>query len=93
MVILDEKFEDEDKALLLLNSLPDEYGYLTTTLLHGKDSVTFDTVCSALYNFEIKKKYRKDHRDTVAEALTARGRSQSCKLGKRNKSKERPPKD
>ena len=22
---LDEKFEDEDKALLLLNSLPDEY--------------------------------------------------------------------
>ncbi|KAH9723898.1 naringenin,2-oxoglutarate 3-dioxygenase [Citrus sinensis] len=43
LVILDEKFEDEDKALLLLNSLPDEYGYLTTTLLHGKDSVTFDT--------------------------------------------------
>ena len=45
---LDEKFEDEDKALLLLNSLPDEYDHLTTTLLHGKDTITFDAVCSAL---------------------------------------------
>ena len=49
---LDEKFEDEDKALLLLNSLPDEYDHLTTTLLHGKDSITFDAVCSALYRSE-----------------------------------------
>ncbi|KAH9805146.1 hypothetical protein KPL71_002341 [Citrus sinensis] len=90
---LDERFEDEDKALLLLNSLPDEYDHLTTTLLHGKDSVTFDAVCSALYNSETRKKDRKDHRDTVAEALTARGRSQSRKPGKRNKSKGRPAKD
>ncbi|KAG8492015.1 hypothetical protein CXB51_015325 [Gossypium anomalum] len=45
---LDEKFEDEDKALLLLNSLPDEYDHLTTTLLHGKDTITFDAVYSAL---------------------------------------------
>ncbi|KAH9699236.1 Integrase catalytic domain-containing protein [Citrus sinensis] len=69
---LDEQFIDEDKALLLLNSLPDEYDHLTTTLLHGKDSVTFDVVCSALYNFETRKKDRNDHRDTVAEVLTAR---------------------
>ncbi|KAH9761919.1 Integrase catalytic domain-containing protein [Citrus sinensis] len=69
---LDERFEDEDKALLLLNSLPDKYDHLTTTLLHGKDSVTFDAVCSALYNSETRKKDRKDHRDTVTEALTAR---------------------
>ncbi|KAH9659027.1 hypothetical protein KPL70_023708 [Citrus sinensis] len=90
---LDERFEDEDKALLLLNSLPDEYDHLTTTLLHGKDSVTFDAVCSALYNSETRKKDRKDHRDTIAEALTARGRSQSRKPGKRNKSKGRLAKD
>ncbi|KAH9680676.1 hypothetical protein KPL71_026642 [Citrus sinensis] len=64
---LDEQFEDEDKALLLFNSLPDEYDHLTTTLLHGKDSVTFDAICSALYNSETRKKDRKDHRDTVVE--------------------------
>ncbi|KAH9771353.1 Integrase catalytic domain-containing protein [Citrus sinensis] len=90
---LDKRFEDEDKTLLLLNSLPDEYDHLTTTLLHGKDNVTFDAICSALYNSETRKKDRKDHRDTVAEALTARGRSQSRKPGKRNKSKGRPAKD
>ncbi|KAG8498395.1 hypothetical protein CXB51_006971 [Gossypium anomalum] len=44
---LDEKFEDEDKALLLLNSLPDEYDHLTTILLHGKDTITFDAVHNA----------------------------------------------
>ncbi|KAH9754791.1 hypothetical protein KPL71_015554 [Citrus sinensis] len=89
---LDEKFEDEDKALLL-NSLPDEYDHLTTTLLNRKDSVIFDAVCSALYNSETRKKDRKDHKDAVAEALTARGRSQSCKPGKRSKSKGKPAKD
>ena len=39
LIILDKKFEDEDKALLLLNSLPNEYDHLTITLLHEKDSV------------------------------------------------------
>ena len=32
---LDDKFEDEDKTLLLLNFLPNEYDHLTTTLFHG----------------------------------------------------------
>ncbi|KAH9687230.1 hypothetical protein KPL70_014688 [Citrus sinensis] len=86
---LDERFEDKDKALLLLNSLPDEYDHLTTTLLYGKDNVTFDAVCHALYNSETKKKDRKDHRNTVTEVLTVRGRSQKHKPGKRNKSKGR----
>ena len=90
---LDEKFEDEDKTLLLLNSLLDEYDNLTTTLLHGKDNVTFDAVCSALYNSETRKKEIKDHKDTVVEALTGICRSQSCKFGKKNKSKGRHVKD
>ncbi|KAH9802500.1 hypothetical protein KPL71_001412 [Citrus sinensis] len=90
---LNERFEDENKALLLLNSLPNKYDYLTTTLLHGKDSITFDDVCSALYNSETRKNDRKDHRETVTKALTERGRSQSRKPGKRSKSKGRLAKD
>ncbi|KAG8493414.1 hypothetical protein CXB51_010989 [Gossypium anomalum] len=76
---LDEKFEDEDKALLLLNSLPDEYDHLTTTLLHWKDTITFDVVCSALYRSETRKKDKRDNRDTTTEVLTVRGRSHSRK--------------
>ncbi|KAG8486258.1 hypothetical protein CXB51_019637 [Gossypium anomalum] len=90
---LNEKFEDEDKALLLLNSLPDEYDHHTTTLLHGKDRITFDAVCSALFRSETRKKDKKDRRDTTAEVLTVRGRSHSSKPGRRGKSKERPAKD
>ena len=45
---LDEKFEGENKVLLLFNSFPDEYGHLITTLLHGKDNVIFDPLYNAL---------------------------------------------
>lgn len=90
---LDDKFDDEDKALFLLNSFPDEYDHLTTTLLHGKNSVTFDIVCSTLYKSETIKKDRKDHRDTVIEALTVRDRSQSLKPRKKSNSKGRYAKD
>ncbi|KAG8484084.1 hypothetical protein CXB51_023049 [Gossypium anomalum] len=90
---LDEKFEDEDKALLLLNSLPDEYDHLTTTLLHGKDTIIFDVVCSALYRSETRKKDKRDHRDITAEVLTVRGRLHGNKSGKMSKSKGRPAKD
>ena len=47
--------KDKDKALLLLAFIPDEYDHLVTTLLHGKDNVTFDEVYNALYNIEIRK--------------------------------------
>ena len=83
---LDEKFEDEDRALVLLNFLLNDYNHLTTTLLHEKDSVTFDIVCSVLYNFKTRKKDKKDYRHIVTKALTAKGRSQSHKPGKKSKS-------
>ena len=42
------KIEDEDKATLLLNSLPSFYDTLATTILHGKDSIELKDVTSAL---------------------------------------------
>ncbi|NAW11112.1 hypothetical protein FGF88_25230, partial [Salmonella sp. gx-h1] len=84
---LDDKFKDEDNALLLLNSFPNEYDHLTTILLHGKDTITFDAVCSELYRSETRKKDKRDHRDTTTEVLTVRGRSHSNKSGRREKSK------
>ena len=33
---LEVEIKDEDKALLLLNSLPDTYDHLITTLLYGR---------------------------------------------------------
>ena len=77
---LDVEISDEDKALLLLNSLPDTYEHLTTTLLYGKDEVKFIDVSNALVNNEYRKKDQLDHRDSTSEALTvARGRTNNIR--------------
>jgi hypothetical protein len=36
MLRINIKFEDEDKAMMLLTSLPASYEHLVTTLLYGK---------------------------------------------------------
>ena len=38
-------FDDEDKDILLLASLPSSYENLMTTLLYGKDTLKFEQVC------------------------------------------------
>jgi len=46
------KIDDEDKALLLLNSLPDIYWHLVAILLYGKENIKFIDVFNALMNNE-----------------------------------------
>lgn len=78
---------DEDKALLLWNSLPDTYDHLITTLLYKKDKIRFDDVFNALVNYEHRKKDKQAlqaHRDSSCEALTVGGRSESEKPGNRS---------
>ena len=50
---MDVTFKDEDLALMLMGSLPDEFEYLKTTLLHGKVDVSLSEVTAALYNYEL----------------------------------------
>jgi len=71
---LDMEIDDKDKALLLLNSLPDTYEHLVTTLLYGKEKIKFIDMSNALVNNE----YRKDqivHKESTSESLTVRGRT------------------
>ena len=87
---LDVKFEDEDLALMLLSSLPDEFEHLETTLLHGKENVSLDAVCSALYSHELRKQDKMKTKSTTSEeALVARGRQQSQTKGRRGRSKSK----
>ena len=92
---LDVTFGDEDLALMLLGSLPEEFEFLETTLLHGKADVSLSEVCAALYSYELRRKDRKDSTSRTAEALVVRGRSQNQSRGKkgRSKSRSRPSKD
>ncbi|VFQ84604.1 unnamed protein product [Cuscuta campestris] len=81
---LDVKFEEEDLDLMLLSSFPDEFEHLETTLLHGKENVSLDVVCSALYSHELRKHDKMKTKSTTSkEALVARGRKQSQTKGRR----------
>ena len=52
---LDVKIDDEDKALLLLVSLPPSYEHLVITLTHGKTTVNNEEVTAALLGRELRK--------------------------------------
>ena len=69
------KIEDEDKAIVLLNSLPSSYDTLATTILHGKDSIELKDVTSALLLNEKMRKRPENH----GQALIMESRAEVTK--------------
>ena len=53
---VDVKFEEEDMALILLNSLPESYNNLVTTLMWGKETLELEEITHALLSFNQRKK-------------------------------------
>ena len=70
------------RILLLLNSLPNTYDHLITTLLYGKDEIKFDDVSNALTNNDYRKKDKQVQRDMMTEALIVNDMSDDKKLEK-----------
>ncbi|PWA61797.1 Retrovirus-related Pol polyprotein from transposon TNT 1-94 [Artemisia annua] len=85
----EEVFKDQDLALILLGSLPEEYELLETTLLTGKDGVSLSEVCAALYGKELRRKDKQISLGGDTEVLLVRGRSQKKGTDKRWRSKSR----
>lgn len=56
---LDVKVNDEDKAIVLLCSLPESYEHLSTTLTYGKEIIKVEDITAALLAHDLKKKNRK----------------------------------
>jgi len=50
---IEVKYDDEDKALLLLHSLPKSYETFVDILKHGRDTLTLDDVIGALNSKEL----------------------------------------
>ncbi|KAL6226184.1 hypothetical protein ACLB2K_000147 [Fragaria x ananassa] len=87
---LDEDIKDEDKAMLLVNSLPDSYEHLVTTLLHGKETIKFEEVSNALMNYEIRHADKQSSAST-SDCLVVRGRAVERKnYGGKKKFHSRP---
>ena len=93
LVNVDVKIEEEDKALILLNSLPEEeYEIFILTLINDKQTINYSDVSTALVNCEAKRKNKQSSSNgTSAEALMVRDRGYNRKSkGKCERSKSRP---
>jgi len=79
-VVIDE----ENKALILLNSLPDEgYETFVCTLINGRTSLSYSEVTTALVNLELRRKDKEFLGGTSTETLTVRERSLNQRGGYR----------
>jgi len=90
---MDVDIEEEDKAVILLNSLPDEeYETFVLTLINGKQSLNYNDVSAALVNYEVRRKDKQSSSSsTSTEALVVKGRRSNQKVkGIRGRSKSRP---
>jgi len=81
LVNVDVEIDEEDKAVILLNSLPrEEYETFTLTLINGRKSLNYSEVSAALVSYEARRQDRlSTSGNTTAEALTVRGRSSNRK--------------
>ena len=55
LLTVDIKIDKEDKALILLSSLPESYDHIVTTILYGKETIILEEVTSTLLSNEIRK--------------------------------------
>jgi len=62
LLALDIKI-DEDKALILLSSLPQSYDHITTTMLYGKETFILWEVTSTLLSNEIGKRSNQEEQE------------------------------
>jgi len=56
LVNMDVKIDEEDKAVILLNFLPEEeYETFTLTLINGRQTLNYIEVSAALVNYEVRR--------------------------------------
>ncbi|KAH9649116.1 hypothetical protein KPL70_025868 [Citrus sinensis] len=85
---IDAALDDEDKALLLISSLPRSYGNFVDALMYGRHTLSLDEVKSALNTKELQGK--QDHLGVESgQGLTAKAKSDGKKK-KQGKYKEKP---
>ena len=62
---IDVKIDEEDKALILLSSLPQSYDHIVTIMLYGKKTLILKEVTSTLLSNEIRKRSNQEEQTCV----------------------------
>ena len=103
MKAVDLKIEEEQKAMILLCSLPDRYTGFSNSLIYGRDTLTLDDVKTGLLSEELRDQMKEMSEGSSGASSShglfvekeknvkkgTQGRSQSRKPSGRGKSKER----
>ncbi|KAE8655249.1 hypothetical protein F3Y22_tig00117034pilonHSYRG01568 [Hibiscus syriacus] len=94
---LDVKIEDEDRAMILLCSLPPSYEHMVTTLTYGKETINVEVITAALLAHNQRKQNAGEN--SQADSLYVKGNRDRGRMlekagsGKRNsRSKSRDKK-
>ena len=90
----DKPMGDEDKAFLLLNSLPSSLDHLTQTMMYGKDTLSFDDVYNSLLLEANRKEASSKKAPSSYGALVAQDRGrrkQKAPIRTTSRSKSRGP--
>ena len=84
---MDSKIDEENKAVILMNSLLDEeYETFTLTLINDRQTLNYSEVLAALVNYEVRRQDKLSSSEgSSAETLTIRGRSSNWKGKCKNK--------
>ena len=73
------KIGEEDKAILLLASLPPSYDHLVTTLLYGKETLAFEEVTGSLLSHETRSKPINDQANGLVARFEPKGKRDKFK--------------
>src|SRR6516165_2995933 len=80
------KYDDEDKAMVLLQSLPKSYENFVDILKHGRESLSLDYVISALNSKDLQME--KENGKATGSALNVQGKGQNKGKGKSKSNKK-----
>jgi len=72
LLTVDVKIDEEDKALIIINSLPESYDHIITTIFYGKETLILEKVVSTLLSNEIRK--RPNQEEQTGSGLVVTGR-------------------
>ena len=72
LLAVDIKIDEEDKALILLSSLPESYDHIVTTMLYGKEILILEETTSTILSNEIRK--RPNQKEQIGSGLVVTGR-------------------
>jgi len=84
LVNMDVSIEEEDKTVILLNSIPDEeYESFVLILINSKQTLNYSDVSITLVNYEVRRKDKLSFSNgTTVKAMTARGIGPIHRMGK-----------